>query len=798
MRNNPSTGNLAALISQAERCLQGVRSHEAPPAYVTAATNVVWLCRLFMKYLVDQLPARQVAAQLSATGSSATHTPAESIPPAFLSVLTRYVAEVEPTPVLHDLHLEILNLLIVLLSTQLLAPSLPDPSTSLAYDPSDPPQDLFLHHLMLAPHSPTGRAAGGTAGAQSATEAEGQAGSEEGAPSLAPSAAGPFVAALLRNFCARLKAPELTAEALRAAADTRRDQVGLPQTADKEGLEEPTGLLWSIADALVSVPVSLGSKVLSWLRGSTKVDAHPLAERSMALLLILAHNFRSHGASNPYHRALSTMFDASFGAEPLQSKAPGTTAIEVSFEKLHKSFAISSETPLGTALLYTLLHGNSMLMDYVLSRTDLDALVLPLMRQLYGVDKLRPNQRYILLIVLLLVTQDASFSETAHKRVILPTVPWFRERILTDMSLGSLMFVMLLRAIQFNLTKLQDAHLHRYAFAALVNLAPHCEQMHPYAAQRLVTVLDVLARKFVRLQRRTEAAAVSLSGGAGGGGGGASSGAATGDTVGVNIGGGGAELKDVDLTVSSSGMTAKELAETRAMLLEQYAEYLRIVLEILHACVAPRVLSHNLNLVYALLHKRSVLEPLGLNARFVDLVEGLREVLSHFAAALDQEFEKRDGAWAEEDVREVLQVACRSWRGGGGSSQSAADNLADLRFSYVEEASPEDFFVPYVWSLVVEQTPDLMWDPARTLLFPLSDAGLREDLAPLESAPIASDAGAAAMPSADAEAPPVGASGAAGGAPPATSDGGTGTARAGASGAAGPEESPAAAAAADA
>ena len=32
----------------------------------------------------------------------------------------------------------------------------------------------------------------------------------------------------------------------------------------------------------------------------------------------------------------------------------------------------------------------------------------------------------------------------------------------------------------------------------------------------------------------------------------------------------------------------------------------------------------------------------------------------------------------------------------------------DLRFKYVEEESPEDFFVPYVWSLLKRK---IYWNP---------------------------------------------------------------------------------------
>ena len=49
-------------------------------------------------------------------------------------------------------------------------------------------------------------------------------------------------------------------------------------------------------------------------------------------------------------------------------------------------------------------------------------------------------------------------------------------------------------------------------------------------------------------------------------------------------------------------------------------------------------------------------------------------------------------------------------------------SLADTKFTYDEESCPEDFFVPYAWTLAVSQTRDLQWDPHTIQLFPAADA----------------------------------------------------------------------------
>lgn len=49
-----------------------------------------------------------------------------------------------------------------------------------------------------------------------------------------------------------------------------------------------------------------------------------------------------------------------------------------------------------TLLLYTLLHSSSSFLDYVLVRSDVETLLVPLLRQLYGASKARPNHLYML------------------------------------------------------------------------------------------------------------------------------------------------------------------------------------------------------------------------------------------------------------------------------------------------------------------------------------------------------------------------------------------------------------------
>ena len=62
-------------------------------------------------------------------------------------------------------------------------------------------------------------------------------------------------------------------------------------------------------------------------------------------------------------------------------------------------------------------------------------LVLPLLHQLYTANGRAPSQLYMLLIVILIMSQDAGFAQNLHQ-IILPSVPWFKERLLQRTTLG--------------------------------------------------------------------------------------------------------------------------------------------------------------------------------------------------------------------------------------------------------------------------------------------------------------------------------------------------------------------------
>lgn len=522
--------------------------------------------------------------------------------------------------------------------------------------------------------------------------------------------------------------------------------------------------------------------------------------------------------------ALAIPTDASSTTAPATDGTTSTTqaaassSLPVSFRQLFKALTCLCEHPLGTSLLYTLMHTSRSFSDYVLTRSDVDELLMPCLKQVYHMQSLPHEHRYMLIITLLLFSQDAGWCENAHRRIRLPkaSVAWFTDRILgADVSLGSFIVILLAKAVMsappppFTAATAaagassgsaastgtgfgSEPYLHSNCLAIVANMAPFAESLHPYAAQRLVALAHTMHRRYKRTVSREQAAQEHYR------------------TL----------VESASASASEDAMRAAALAvEAARTAYEHFDNSLRIVCEAILACCAPSILPSNVHLLYTLLHERgTVVDPLAADPAFADSASGLVEVCDHFGKLLADEEAKRTGKpaalaasgsnattpagsdaaaastpastgaaasatattgstaaattgtpatassssssviWEEEEVVELLTREARRWQGGAVCT-AASESLRDEKFAYEEDTRPELFFVPYVWSLVMAFTSDCAW-----LALPASPIKLLQPsaaqiyVAPTPvSAAVGGGAGPSASPSASGAKPAGGA-----------------------------------------
>ncbi|XP_028185990.1 uncharacterized protein LOC114372560 isoform X5 [Glycine soja] len=156
-----------------------------------------------------------------------------------------------------------------------------------------------------------------------------------------------------------------------------------------------------------------------------------------------------------------------------------------------------------------------------------------------------------------------------------------------------------------------------------------------------------------------------------------------------------ADLRDGKLNIAeNNSIERSSLVEDMSAELQIYTDFLRLVLEIINA-ILTYVLPQNPEVVYAIMHKQEVFQPFKNHPRFDELVENIYTVLDFFNSRMDAQ--RMNGDWSVNLVLQVIIMNCRSWHADGMKM------FTQLHFTYEQESHPEEFFIPYVWQLVLSR-----------------------------------------------------------------------------------------------
>ncbi|KAG0314434.1 hypothetical protein BGZ97_009310 [Linnemannia gamsii] len=411
-------------------------------------------------------------------------------------------------------------------------------------------------------------------------------------------------------------------------------------------------LLWNFTDQRPSPPLtgSIVYSAYSYLFAKTgsspSSEAHPIADRSVLVLLLL----HSQSMSNPKWKAFKTAIQS------IRDERGGSMAddqkddtIFVSFRKVFHIVCQQIHCEEVCLLLHVLLVENTYFRTYVLSRTDPETLYLPILRMVYeGVEgKTNYSQVYVLLVILLLFSQDDVFNDSIQK-ITMTYQPWFTERLLKSISLGGLAVAIVIRTIQYNLAQHKDVYFHTNSLAILANMSNSLQDIHPYVSQRLVTLFDIVARRYQKLVTKKMQQDEVLD-------------------------------KNPDVVI--------------------YGDMVTLVLEIINSTLTHK-LKVNPQLVYSLLHKQEMFAYFRNDLKFKDLIQNIEQAVNYFQQKVSEANIK---APTPEEVAHVIQTASRTW------PPNLMKTFPDIKFQYEEEEQSNEFFCPYVWSLLYRNT-FVYWD----------------------------------------------------------------------------------------
>ncbi|TRY94993.1 hypothetical protein DNTS_004664, partial [Danionella cerebrum] len=419
------------------------------------------------------------------------------------------------------------------------------------------------------------------------------------------------------------------------------------------------GLASGVASGLWSV-FTLGG-VASRPGAEQEQNPLPLSNQSLLLLLVLANQTDAADCPNPYRQAV-TCFKNTQDSSSMPSPQPHS--FQINFNSVYTALCEQQRSDQATLLLYTLLHQNSNMRTYILSRTDTENLVLPILEILYHVEERNSHHVYMALIILLILTEDDTFNRSVHE-VTLKNISWYTERVLTEISLGSLLILVVIRTIQFNMTRTRDKYLHTNCLAALANMSAQFRSLHQYAAQRIISLFALLSKKHNKvLEQATQSLSRTL----------------------------------VDEDRSALPDYAQDVSVIE--------EVIRMMLEIINSCLCNS-LHLNPNLLYSLLYKRELFEQFRSHPCFQDIMQNIDTVIGFFSLRLEQ----AGNDLSVERVQEVIK------KGAVALPKERLKKFPELKFKYVEEEQPEDFFIPYVWSLIFNSATGLHWSSQSIQLF---------------------------------------------------------------------------------
>ncbi|XP_043574131.1 dymeclin isoform X1 [Chiloscyllium plagiosum] len=502
----------------------------------------------------------------------------------------------------------------------------------------------------------------------------------------------------------------------------RQEKCPSPRTRIFEQTSEGSGLLYGLASGVASglwTVLTLGGV---GNKTSQQGDlSSPLANRSLLLLLVLSNLSNRPEKPNPYRQSIMSFRNTQ---DNTAIQSPNSYCFQINFNSLYTALYEQQKSDQATLLLYTLLHQNPNVRTYVLARTDVENLVLPILETLYCVEERNSHHVYMALIILLILTEEDSFNRSVHE-VILKNITWYAERVLTEISLGSLLVLVVIRTVQYNMTRTRDKYLHTNCLAALANMSAQFRSLHQYAAQRIISYTCRLLRRYLYVLDKMyfpRSHCTTLQ-----------QWFSTCNDTGEDL----IYFPCSHILKSYASSLFALLSKKHNKVLEQatqslrgpvgaeenspvpdYAqdlnvieEVIRMMLEIINSCLSTS-LHHNPNLVYALLYKRDLFEQFRTHPSFQDVMQNLDMVISFFSYRLEQ-------AGADLSVERVLEVIKQ---GAVALPKDKLKKFPELKFKYVEEEQPEEFFVPYIWSLAYNTTAELYWNPQQVQLFTM-DSG---------------------------------------------------------------------------
>eukprot|EP01080_Neovahlkampfia_damariscottae_P004087 gene4087-7376_t len=296
-----------------------------------------------------------------------------------------------------------------------------------------------------------------------------------------------------------------------------------------------------------------------------------LGKRSpMILSLLLYYRKNDSNNPNPYLNSLQSINNQQDDTEDIEDNL-----ISISFKITLDGFLKNFDEEMCTLIFYSIFHENDRFKKFVFESDEIKRLVISILHKLYASPNEKENHIYMMLIILTILTEDSNLVKKLFE-IKVPSIPWYKDRIIKDINLGSLMMLILLKSVLHDVGVQKDMFLGNNCLAIISNISIYMKEVDSSASQRLLFLISTLNKRYNRLDETFE------------------------------------DERDA------------------------YLKFIQIAIEIINTCLTYN-LSKNIWLLYELLHQREVFEPLRKITMFSNYLTNIDVVLNHFDEKLLKE-----------------------------------------------------------------------------------------------------------------------------------------------------------------
>lgn len=171
---------------------------------------------------------------------------------------------------------------------------------------------------------------------------------------------------------------------------------------------------------------------------------------------------------------------------------------EMKWEQVSKFLFSHLDNIIGLTLFTEILTRNSTFYNYILSLSEPEIFLEPLLGEIYE-KSISVDRSYLIIVNLLVLSKDRIFIKFINKDIFLSSVSWLKDFNISRISLGSLMFLSLTKLLRENLRNNKLDYLHVATIGCLFNISQSVISLNELPSMEYLSLCKALYSKYCKL-----------------------------------------------------------------------------------------------------------------------------------------------------------------------------------------------------------------------------------------------------------------------------------------------------------